>query len=277
VSKLRSPAGSSARTKVLLDLRTVSFQGLGRVLRGSRCITIASTLVAFSVESVARADVLAASPGAVDNGFSIGFRTGYALPAGNMGVGTNSDPLSTAASGEVPLWFDVGYLINPYFSVGLYFAYGFVQFPSKTNYACDPGTCSASNFRAGADVQFRWFGKAKLQPWVGLGAFGFESINWNLSGVPPRSTGWEVNETVTGIEWINPQIGLDYKLPSGLSAGLFTGISVSQYEGEVTNSQECASPPGAVNGIHEWIYIGARVSFDFGIHLPKATGSVGSL
>jgi hypothetical protein len=203
------------------------------------------------------------------NGLSFGFRTGYALPAGSVdSVGGTNESLSTFVSGEVPLWFDAGYLLNPYFYVGAYFSYGIAQVPASAITTdgvqiCGLSTvsCTGSNLRVGVDVQFRVLGTSKLQPWVGLGFLGYESATFGASN---NNSGVSASETLSGIEWVNPQLGFDYKFLPFLSAGLFAGISLSEYLGLSTNPSSATATLGD-KALHEWIYMGARTSFDLHI------------
>jgi hypothetical protein len=241
----------------------------------------AAAIVATSVPSAVVATSPSAAPAApaassggskgfgaepVDSGFSFGFRIGYALPLGDVNsVNGNGNSLSTGVNGQVPFWFDAGYLLDPHFYVGAYLSYG-VGFPASTAFTGECSatgvSCSASDFRIGVDVQVRFLGKSRAQPWFGLGFLGYESAGLSISSVLGSES-----TTFTGIEWVTPQLGFDYKVLPTLSAGLFVGISLSEYLGasaSVNNGPSAGSLTGD-KALHEWFFMGARTSWD--LHL----------
>jgi hypothetical protein len=204
----------------------------------------------------------------VDSGFSFSFRLGYGIAAGSFD-GLNGDSLSNVVSGQIPFWFDAGYLVNPYFYIGAYLSYGIgtglTIKDTADNIAnvCNVSGvgCSASDLRIGVDVQLRLLGKNKLQPWIGLGVLGYESASASASTIEG-----EASATFTGIEWVNPQVGFDYKILPTLSAGPFFGVSISEYLGESEEANGNSAPATLTSkAIHEWIYIGARVNYDLHI------------
>jgi hypothetical protein len=193
----------------------------------------------------------------VDSGLSFSVRLGYGIAAGSI---ASNVTLSDTVSGQVPFWIDAGYLINPYFYVGAYLSYG-VGTGLTQSCSLDGVSCSASDLRFGVDVQIRLLGKNKLQPWIGLGFLGYESASASAAG----AGGGQESGTDTGLEFVNPQIGFDYKILPTLSAGPFFGVSISEYlgaSGEVNGATGSGIPNKAV---HEWIYIGARVNYDLHI------------
>jgi hypothetical protein len=191
----------------------------------------------------------------VENGISVGFRLGYAYPSGGL---ADIEPrheyyfaLGQYAKGQVPLWFDAGYLVNPYFYVGAYFSYGIVQVPQ-----CQ--SCSSSDVRFGVDVQVRFLGRNAFQPWLGLGFLGYERL-----GISPAEFAWGTSNAFDGVEWVSPEAGMDYKLFPALSAGIFTGISLSKYLGASVSGRE----PDHIYAsfVHSWAYVGGRINYD--LHL----------
>jgi hypothetical protein len=193
----------------------------------------------------------------VENGISVSFRLGWASPLGNAAVLSQHTTyaLSDFTSGQVPFWFDVGYLVNPYLYLGAYFSYGIALGGS----ICVSGeSCSGSDIRVGAEVQYRFLGREVLQPWVGFGFFGYERLSTNMVADPPDIE----TQTLYGVEWISPQAGIDYKILPALSVGLFAGVSVSEYVGTGNNS---LSSPISGTLFHEWAYVGGRVNYD--LHL----------
>jgi hypothetical protein len=216
----------------------------------------------------------------VQSGLSFGFRTGYAFPAGSIvSPSTGDASLSSVVNGQVPLWFDAGYLINPYLYIGAYFSYGFVLVPgsavvgTNTNGSAvtcgDPNiSCSGGDIRVGIDIQLRPLGTSRFQPWVGLGFLGYEGLTVNAS----NSVGNSESLSFTGLEWVTPQLGFDYKFLPALSGGLFAAMSLSEYfgasvssDGVNQNSFGLSSLEGTTGSksLHEWIFVGARSSFDW--------------
>jgi hypothetical protein len=213
--------------------------------------------------AVSKFDFLPKEP--VESGISVGFRIGYALPYGNATGGANGN-LSYGANGQVPFWFDVGYLVNPYLYLGAHFSYGIVLVPgSFGDNVCSESavSCTSGDVRFGADLQWRFLGPNVFQPWIGLSFLGYERIHGTLSNA---NTGASATQAFDGIEWVTPQVGFDYKIVPAISAGLFAGVSFSQYlgtsvvaEGEIEQTSMLGNP------LHGWVFFGARVNYD--LHL----------
>jgi hypothetical protein len=193
----------------------------------------------------------------VDSGLSFGVRLGYGIAFGSI---ESNDSLTDYANGQIPFWLDAGYLLNPSLYLGLYFSYGLVSIGSTAGNACTAEgiSCSGSDLRVGLDVQYRLFGKERLQPWIGLGALGYENATFSGSTLLGSSS-----TSASGIEWVNPQAGLDYKILPTLSAGGFIGASIAEFFGVSSSSGSDSSLTG--HTLHGWIYIGARASYDLHI------------
>ncbi len=202
----------------------------------------------------------------VESGVSVGFRVGYALPYGNATGGAGGN-LSAGANGQIPFWFDVGYLVNPYLYLGGYFSYGIVLVPgSFVEGACGMSTvsCPAGDVRVGVDLQWRFLGPSAFQPWLGVGFLGYERIHLTASSQVSSSESFA--QAFNGIEWATPQVGFDYKIFPALSAGIFAGVSFSQYLGTSVSIDGVAQNTSMVgNPLHGWVFMGARVNYD--LHL----------
>jgi hypothetical protein len=189
----------------------------------------------------------------IDHGLSFSFRLGYGIAAGSLNSGTS---LSSDVSGQIPFWFDAGYLFSPYFYLGAYLSYGIgTGLPAACGLA--GVNCSASSLRVGVDIQYRFLGKNRLQPWIGLGFLGFESGSASAAAIGEGSG----SASYTGLEFVNPQVGFDYKFLSTLSAGPFLGVSIGEYLGASGTDVTGIGP----KAIHLWIFLGARVNFDLHI------------
>jgi hypothetical protein len=201
----------------------------------------------------------------VESGVSVGFRIGYALPYGNATGGAMGN-LSNGANGQIPFWFDVGYLVNPYLYLGAHFSYGIVLVPgSFGDSVCSESavSCTGGDVRLGADLQWRFLGTNVFQPWIGLSFLGYERIHGTLTN---SNTGASATQAFDGIEWVTPQVGFDYKIVPAISAGLFAGISLSQYLGtSVVEEGQIQQTSMDGNPLHGWVFFGARVNYD--LHL----------
>jgi hypothetical protein len=269
------PDGKTEQTVVVPEGTKAQHIGVTFGAGGAPAVVATTPGIAATVATPAPASsggFNALPPEPVDSGLSFSFRLGYGIPAGSID-GVNGASLSNAAAGQIPFWFDAGYLINPYFYVGAYLSYGvgtgvtLTDSSTGLNLCSETGVgCSSSDLRVGVDVQFRFLGKNKLQPWVGLGLLGYESTSGSASGSNGNSEG----ATFTGIEWVNPQLGFDYKFLPTLSAGPFVGVSISEFLGgsesaTVNGNSGSQSVTITPKAIHEWIYIGARVNYDLHI------------
>jgi hypothetical protein len=182
--------------------------------------------------------------------FSLGLRVGYA-PA--MGDAAKDAPMKDLVKSQIPLQLDALYKVTPDIAVGGYFSYGFAQLNSDFSDFCDASgvDCSASNMRLGLQGRYTFNSlKSPLVPWAGLG-FGYE---W--STIKGSAGGVSADATTTGFEFVNLQLGGDYKVNEKFSFGPYAQFSVGQYskiEGEDITDK----------GIHQWLGFGLAGKFDF--------------
>ena len=84
--------------------------------------------VSYAKETIARGLILASVIGATmltagmvsadgGSGVSLGLRLGYGIPMGEL---KKDDRVSEGFKGQVPIWIDAGYKINPNIYVGLF-------------------------------------------------------------------------------------------------------------------------------------------------------------
>jgi len=247
------------------ELKVVVTEGT-KAQRIAAPLGVAGAIVAPTPEPVGQApSATSASPSRfsqpVDNGLSLGLRLGYGISFGSIDTVTT---YSDQVSGQVPIWFDVGYLLNPYFYIGAYLSYGILSVPSSALAAeCSKAlvSCSGNDLRVGVDVQVRLLGKNRIQPWLGLGFLGYEG------GTVTASGGGTLTGSVTGIEWVSPKGGFDYKVLPTLSVGGFVGVSLGQFLGRTIDADGIPQPGNELVGhaLHGSIFIGARTSFDLHI------------
>jgi len=181
--------------------------------------------------------------------FTLGARVGYA-PA--MGDADGSVSMSDYVKSQIPLQLDLMYRVTPEVAVGGYLSYGFGQLPSDQADACDAAglDCSATNLRLGVQATYA-FTKVSPQfvPWLGAG-LGLEWASQEVS-----FGGGSATQDVTGFEFLNLQVGGDYKVSDQFSVGPYFMMSLGQY-----SSVEGNDIPE--KGMHEWLNFGLRGKFD---------------
>jgi len=223
-------------------------------------------LAVLSVASVARAQseasrAAAAAPRGTGGALEFGLRTGYGIPLGHTGKAagdTSDDKLSTSISGEVPLWLDVGYRLNPNMYLGLSFQYAFGFVPDGQ---CLPGgSCSISDLRLDANFMYHLTPDQPADFWVGFGA-GYEWLRFSESegGISASGTG-------SGFEFANFQVGVDFAATPAFALGPFVSFSVGQYRSLSYDLGGQSQDQNLVDkSLHEWLVLGVRGSFD--VHL----------
>jgi hypothetical protein len=202
----------------------------------------------------------ASAPPSTGRGFSVGARSGWAIPFGSLVAG---DAMQANFDGMVPLWFDAGYRVSEQFYAGGYFQWGFAFVSDEV---CPPALlrCTATDLRFGLDVH--WHFKSLIEggswagafdPWVGVGT-GYESTIIRLSAGEAKS-----HETDGGFEFGNVQLGGDYTGLSSWRIGAFSSLAIAEYLHRTTGT-----PAGSASyslphpAVHLWLTFGARVQYD---------------
>ncbi len=191
--------------------------------------------------------------------FEAAIRTGIGLPIGNAVGPTQNAPggtgLSDLVAWAVPFQLDIGARIGPAF-VGAFGAFAF----GKTGSAFEGASSrSVNDVRFGFEVLWHLSPDRKVDPWVGLGV-GYEWLNLSVTG----SNATTVYATFRGFEWVNAQLGLDFRLGRALRLGPFVQARVAQYDsgsaglvnaqgGDVGGSGDIQS-----KAVHAWIDLGLR-------------------
>jgi hypothetical protein len=202
-----------------------------------------------------------ASANAEGKGFELGLRTGYSLPIGKVADNALGD-ISDTVSGVVPLWVDLGYRVTPHVMVGGYFAYGFALLAGDLKDSCDASglDCSAHQIRLGAQVHYHFQPGQSLDPWIGAG------IGWEWLGETLSAGGRDAGSTLSGVEFLNLQGGLDFLLGDARNFGLgpFVALSMGEF-GSVSCSTSGGVNPGCPSDldktVHEFFTFGVRGSF----------------
>jgi hypothetical protein len=208
---------------------------------------LAAAAVALSGGS-ARAD-------ATPTGIEVGLRTGYAIPAGDI---QQSQALGDTVGGTIPIWIDAGYRFHPNAMIGAFFQYGISLWssPGGDGKGCG-GDCSASDIMFGLQFHYHLAPDETLDPWGGMGV-GYEILvldnpgTGNSAGVGGMS--------YSGFQFVNLQIGADYKLTPSLGVGPFMMFSLGEYSGcSYTQLGNCTIQSSA---LHEWFTLGIRVAYE---------------
>jgi len=205
----------------------------------------------FTVACVAFAAVSAFAGTAAAEGLELGARLGYGIP---MGDAAKDSKLSDGVASQIPLWIDAGYRIDESLFAGVYFSYGLVQLNKDVKDACDAASvdCSASDIRFGVQGQYHLSPGESLDPWLGLG-IGYEMA---------KTKSGDNTATTSGFEFLNLQGGADFAVSEGVGIGPFLSFSLGQY-----SKAKVETPAGSVDGdiedkgMHEWLVIGVRGSF----------------
>lgn len=236
-------------------------------LIGSRSVVVATALAVVSFARSAAAD---------DGGFEGGLRLGYGVPLGKLSddnQGTNSNDLSDYVAGIVPVWLDVGYRIDGNFFVGGFFQYGFGWVGDNYNTLCDQNgglaglanvsvDCSANSLRLGAQFHYHILPERVADPWIGYG-FGYEwaSVTNDISSPVGDAT---VTESVTGFEFANFQVGVDFLPTDHFYLGPFLSFSMDEYDSADANcdgslcANIAANPDINDKALHYWFLFGIR-------------------
>jgi hypothetical protein len=227
--------------------------------------------VVLCLSRVALADGTA--PG--QTGIFFGARAGYAIPGGQVmgsdggGQGTN---LSEGFTGLVPFALELGYRVIPNLSVGATLQYGFGLI--KNQGSC--GKCSGHDISFGANVYLHAAPDGSFDPWVGVGV-GYESlgVSGTLMASDTSFATATFDTTLTGVQFLNVQLGGDFALTPLVSAGPFLGVSFGRYGnisatsnfggratidgggGSQTMSQDIDN-----TAVHEWFTFGLRGRFN---------------
>ena len=195
----------------------------------------------------------AQAQGTPASGISLAARVGYGIPMGDADATISQ---SDTVSGMVPLQLDATYRFNPNWQFGLYFQYGFATIGDLF---CTSGgalvgvSCSGSNVRFGAEVMYT-FASQGFSPWIGLG-LGYEWQN-----VTAEAGGVSVDVQLSGFEYLNLQLGGDWRLSPNFKMGPFVSFSFASYD-----SISAAGVSGSIasTATHEWLQLGLKGTFDF--------------
>ncbi|HEX8794171.1 MAG TPA: hypothetical protein VF765_24680 [Polyangiaceae bacterium] len=230
-------------------------------------IVAAGALAASAVVlsgNTARAD-------ATPTGIEVGLRSGYAIPLGNLvgaPSGQTAPNLSDTISGMVPIWLDAGYRLNPNMMIGAFFQYGlaFTNNGTKSLFSgCGTSgvSCSANDLMFGAQFHYHFMPDQTIDPWAGIGV-GYEILNGSASQGGQSLGGASFN----GFQFVNLQVGGDYKVMPNLGVGPFIAFSLGEYSGcsfNGPNGQSAGTCTINNSAMHEWLTFGIRGAYDINL------------
>lgn len=184
-------------------------------------------------------------------GFQIAARTGYALP---MGKADSSTDLSNIAGGQVPFLLDVGGKVHPNVFVGGYLGLGVGGAGGTLKDQCDlhQTSCAAVSLRIGVEAIVSILPDSMVNPWVGYG-IGYEGTGISANG-----------NTVSlgGPEFARLMAGVDFRVSKIVGIGPFAEYSIGQYSKvQYDNLVTSGTRELANKELHEWLTIGAKVTF----------------
>jgi hypothetical protein len=198
----------------------------------------------------APAAVTPAEPAPSPVHFEGSLRVGFGLPLGDLSQ--NSGSLSNFSSFTIPVQIDVGVRISGVIFLGAYFSYGFAG--STDAGTCGTGfNCTPSTLRFGGEIHWHPLGNAPIDPWIGLGS-GYEKMSISVSG---DTTG---TFDVSGWEFGNLQLGLDFAIGSVVKIGPWVSFSIGQYSsGSISGGGNFTGGDIQNKTVHEWLMGGVRL------------------
>jgi opacity protein-like surface antigen len=205
-------------------------------------------------------------------GFEIGLRTGYALPGGRQGVPTDGKDqgVDEFVTGQWPFWLDVGYRLTGKVYLGAFLQYGVGVVNDAQEFCRLPPSlhqpnCSVRDIRLGLDGRYH-FDFGGFSPWLGYG-LGYEwwsfKVDYNL-GVGATGTDPDLEDSWSGFEFANLQVGADLQILRRLILGPFISFSLDQFRNftRTLNSPAMTAKYDVSNrSVHEWLFFGVRIAF----------------
>jgi hypothetical protein len=200
-------------------------------------VTLAALLVASSIPSAASAQ------------FFLGARLGYGIPWGDI---ETSWPVKDSLKSQIPIQVDAGLKLGQALAIGGYAGIGIGQPSNGWQDDCDfyNSTCSATDFRFGAQVNLHAANTETTEFWGGVG-LGYEQLRFK------DSKGLITQLTFKGVE-ATLQGGFDFLLSPSFRFGPFASLSVGQFTNWATKTDS-----GKITDkeLHGFLTIGVRGMF----------------
>jgi hypothetical protein len=210
----------------------------------------------------------AARADATPTGVEVGLRAGYGIPLGDAAGGNPSTSLSNVFSGMIPIQIDAGYRFTPNMMVGAFFQYGIASIASgggtgTFGAACSQSgvSCSGSDMTFGAQFHYHLMPDQTIDPWAGIG------VGYELANVSVSQGGQSASLGFSGFQFVNLQVGGDYKVMPNLGVGPFVQFSLGEfsscsYGGAASSLGSCSIQNTAM---HEWLQFGIRGAYDINL------------
>jgi len=176
--------------------------------------------------------------------------------------------LSGEFSGQIPLWFELGYRISERFIPALYLSVGY-PFLVKDGSGLAATECHvtgvtscAGNFivRVGFEFLVKPWPRESFSPWFGIGT-GYESAGYVLKD----GSGGEATVSYRGWEFFNAQLGADYRTSRSVAFGPYVALSVGRYSSVNLSSGNQSVGTISIDSplTHEWLQFGIRFLVDY--------------
>jgi hypothetical protein len=181
----------------------------------------------------------------------LGVRLGYGFTMGE--VITDVD-LADGVKAVIPFQLDLNYKLTKNLALGGYFSYAYGIVGDSAQEECDLADvdCSASDMRAGIQLNYDFSPGAPFDPWVGL-AFGYQWSQVSQGDLDFKFDGWE---------WVTLQAGADWELSKGFGLGPFLSWGIGQYDSaEFAGVSE--DIPSDLKATHQVFQVGVRGLFSF--------------
>jgi len=189
------------------------------------------------------------------HGLEAGVRAGYGFglinPEGYTDPEGYNDHLYRI-NNLIPFWADLGYRIYPNWYVGAFFQFGIARGMEGCKGYTAPQQipkCSGDDLRFGLNVHYHVAPDRGLDPWIGIGA-GYEITHWKMTFPSDTFSG-----EFSGVEFVNLQLGVDYRVWRAFAVGPFLTFTLAQY------SNQFAEFIG-YHGLHGWLILGVRGVFN---------------
>ncbi len=203
----------------------------------------------FMLGAVLAAIVFPSASLAQDTKWILGLRLGYGSA---MGDAMQGQAMKDAMPSQIPVQLDALYKFTPEWAAGVYLSYGFGQLSSAEADACDAMgvDCSMSSVRVGLEGTYTFTqASPTFVPWVGAG-IGYEAVSETVA-----VSGVTASQDSGGFEFLNLQVGGDWKVSPAFALGPYLMYSIGQYSTIGGNDIQNTAT-------HEWFNIGIRGKFD---------------
>ena len=198
----------------------------------------------------------------------MGGRLSYGVPFGKTGtqvdvdVLEHADELRDVIAGALRWDLDVGARIQRRTFVGGYAGVALGVPGGSFEPTCNAGDCALAGMRFGLHGQYH-FASTWSDPWIGAGV-GLELLS---ASSEPRATQAEETVSLTGLECLNLQAGLDVPLRTNAAFGPFSTFGIGRFSSGryACRGADCDTESFdfdlANANTHYWLTFGLRVTY----------------